>query len=82
MRMGGDEAREHPHGGAGVTAIERAGRLTEVAGDSGDLDGAVVALDDGRAPRDCMQAREECGSAPVEKLVRRVVPSARPASMA
>ena len=34
------------------------------------------------APRACMQAREEWGSAPVEKLERRVVPSAMPASMA
>ena len=35
-----------------------------------------------RAPRAAMQARELWGSAPVEKLERRVVPSARPASMA
>ena len=35
-----------------------------------------------RAPRDSMQASEEWGSAPVEKLARRDVPSARPASMA
>ena len=34
------------------------------------------------APRACMQAREEWGSAPVEKLERRVVPEAMPASMA
>jgi hypothetical protein len=34
------------------------------------------------APRACMQASEEWGSAPVEKLERRVVPSAMPASMA
>jgi len=34
------------------------------------------------APRDSMQASEEWGSAPVEKLARREVPSARPASMA
>ena len=34
------------------------------------------------APRACMQASEEWGSAPVEKLERCVVPSAMPASMA
>jgi len=34
------------------------------------------------APRASTQAREEAQSAPVEKLVRRVVPSARPPSNA
>ena len=34
------------------------------------------------APSAAMQASELCGSAPVEKLDRRVVPAARPASIA
>ena len=34
------------------------------------------------APSASIQARVEWGSAPVEKLVRRVVPEARPPSMA
>ena len=80
---GAMQAGEHAHGRAGVAAVERAGGLLEVAGGAGDLDGAGAAFALSTvAPRASMQPRDECGSAPVEKLVRRVVPSARPASMA
>ena len=49
VRMGGDEAREHAHGRAGVAAIERDGRLAEGSGYSGDFDDcrwACTCLDD------------------------------------
>ncbi len=45
----------------------------------------VISMESGRftvAPSDSMQARVEAQSAPVEKLVKRDVPSAKPPSMA
>ncbi len=82
VRMRGDEAGEHAHGGAGVAAVEVVLGLLEVSGGAGDARWCRLAVISTVAPSWAMQARVEWGSAPVEKLVRRVVPSARPASMA
>ena len=54
VRMGGDEASQHAHGGAGVSAVERVLGLDEVAGGAGDFDGLVLLVRDGSA---------ECGHA-------------------
>ena len=53
----------------------------KVAGGSDDFD-CVVRCGVTWAPRAATQAREEAQSAPVEKLERRVVPSASPPSNA
>ena len=47
VRVGGDEARQHAHGGAGVAAVEGRGGLKERAGDAGDLDGVIWVAEDG-----------------------------------
>jgi hypothetical protein len=83
VRVRGDEAGEHAHGRAGVAAVERGCGLLEFACGAGDFDdGPCLCRFTTVAPRASMQAREEWGSAPVEKFERRVVPSARPASIA
>ncbi len=40
--MRGDEAGEHPHGGTGVSAVERGAWLLELAGGADDFDVAVA----------------------------------------
>src|SRR5271154_3310667 len=46
VRMRGDEASEHAHGGAGVAAVERTGWLGEAARSAGDGDGLVGIAND------------------------------------
>jgi len=49
VRMWGDEAGEHAHGGSRVAAIEGCRGLLEFAGGAGYLDGLVFFVDDGCA---------------------------------
>ena len=49
VRVRGDEAGEHAHGGAGVAAVEWCGGLEEFACGAGDGDGLVGIVDDGGA---------------------------------
>ena len=44
VRVGGDEAGEHAHGGAGVAAVEVVLGLAEVAACAGDVDAAIGLL--------------------------------------
>src|SRR5258707_1053964 len=49
VRVRGDEAGEHAHGGAGVAAVEWGGGLDEGACGAGDRDGLVGIMHDRRA---------------------------------
>ena len=76
-----EQAGDHAHGRAGVAAIERLARGSDAAAN------AVTSMQPSScrvtvAPRACMQASVDAQSAPVEKLVKREVPSANAPSMA